>query len=84
MGEHNDYIFGQLLGLPDAEAAELVALGIPAVALFPVTPQSAKSEDAAEAFNADALLPPQLAGFIASILGMVFGSLLPRMVAKPA
>ena len=37
------------------EAAELVALGIPAVALFPVTPQSAKSDDAAEAFNPDGL-----------------------------
>jgi porphobilinogen synthase len=37
------------------EAAELVALGIPAVALFPVTPQSAKSEDASEAFNPDGL-----------------------------
>jgi len=33
------------------EAAEIVALGIPMVALFPVTPDSAKSDDAAEAFN---------------------------------
>ncbi len=37
------------------EAAELVALGIPAVALFPVTPASAKSEDAREAYNPDGL-----------------------------
>jgi porphobilinogen synthase len=37
------------------EAAELVGLGIPAVALFPVTPQEAKSEDAREAFNPDGL-----------------------------
>lgn len=33
------------------EADELVALGIPAVALFPVTPDEAKSLDAREAFN---------------------------------
>ena len=38
-----------------AEAKELVALGIPAVALFPVTPPDAKSEDAAEAWNPDGL-----------------------------
>lgn len=37
------------------EAAELVALGIPAVALFPVTPAEAKSLDAREAFNPDGL-----------------------------
>lgn len=37
------------------EAAELVALGIPAVALFPVTPDEAKSEDAREAYNPDGL-----------------------------
>ncbi|MEJ2140925.1 MAG: porphobilinogen synthase [Gammaproteobacteria bacterium] len=37
------------------EASELVGLGIPAVALFPVTPQEAKSEDAREAFNPDGL-----------------------------
>jgi porphobilinogen synthase len=41
----------QLLG----EAAELVTLGIPAVALFPVTPADCKSEDAREAFNPDGL-----------------------------
>ncbi len=37
------------------EAAELVALGVPMVALFPVTPDSAKSEDAAEAYNPNGL-----------------------------
>lgn len=37
------------------EAKEVSALGIPAVALFPVTPPSAKSEDAAEAYNPDGL-----------------------------
>ena len=33
------------------EAEQLVQLGVPAVALFPVTPSSAKSDDAAEAYN---------------------------------
>lgn len=37
------------------EAREVAALGIPAMALFPVTPQSAKSLDAREAFNPDGL-----------------------------
>ncbi len=37
------------------EVQEVAALGVPAVALFPVTPASAKSEDAAEAFNPDGL-----------------------------
>jgi porphobilinogen synthase len=37
------------------EAAELVGLGIPAVALFPVTPVEKKSEDAREAYNPDGL-----------------------------
>lgn len=37
------------------EAAELVALGIPAIALFPVTPASAKSDDAREAYNPEGL-----------------------------
>ncbi len=37
------------------EAEELVALGIPAIALFPVTPQEAKSLDAAEAWNPQGL-----------------------------
>ncbi len=38
-----------------AEAREIERLGIPAMALFPVTPPSAKSEDACEAFNPDGL-----------------------------
>jgi len=37
------------------EAREAVELGIPAIALFPVTPPAAKSEDAAEAYNPDGL-----------------------------
>jgi porphobilinogen synthase len=37
------------------EAKELYALGVPAIALFPVTPPEAKSEDASEAFNPDGL-----------------------------
>ncbi|MDH5785488.1 MAG: porphobilinogen synthase [Chromatiales bacterium] len=37
------------------QAEELVALGIPMVALFPVTPQEAKSELAEEAYNPDGL-----------------------------
>jgi porphobilinogen synthase len=37
------------------EARQAQALGIPALALFPVTPASAKSDDAAEAFNPDGL-----------------------------
>ncbi|GGM08245.1 porphobilinogen synthase [Pseudomonas asuensis] len=37
------------------EAAELVALGIPAIALFPVTPPEKKSLDGAEAYNPDGI-----------------------------
>jgi len=37
------------------EAADLVELGIPAIALFPVTGQEKKSLDAREAFNPDGL-----------------------------
>jgi porphobilinogen synthase len=37
------------------EARHVSALGVPAVALFPVTPPTAKSEDAAEAYNPDGL-----------------------------
>ena len=33
------------------EAGELVALGVPAIALFPVTPPAVKSDDAREAWN---------------------------------
>jgi porphobilinogen synthase len=38
------------------EAEELVALGIPTVALFPVTPSEAKSDDAREAWNSEGLV----------------------------
>jgi porphobilinogen synthase len=38
-----------------AEARELHRLGVPALALFPVTPPEAKSEDAREAWNPDGL-----------------------------
>ena len=37
------------------EAKELAALGVPAMALFPVTPDSAKSEFAEESYNPDGL-----------------------------
>ncbi len=37
------------------EAKQIHALGVPAMALFPVTPLSVKSEDAAEAYNPDGL-----------------------------
>ncbi len=37
------------------QAKEAMGLGIPALALFPVTPPEAKSEDAREAFNPDGL-----------------------------
>jgi porphobilinogen synthase len=37
------------------EARQVHGLGVPALALFPVTPAAAKSEDAAEAFNPDGL-----------------------------
>ncbi|MEN8169219.1 MAG: porphobilinogen synthase [Pseudomonadota bacterium] len=37
------------------QAEELVELGIPMVALFPVTPQEAKTEGAEEAYNPDGL-----------------------------
>ncbi len=38
-----------------AEAKHLFSLGVPAIALFPVTPASAKSDDAREAFNPQGL-----------------------------
>jgi len=37
------------------ETAEIYSLGIPAIALFPVTPLDRKSEDAREAYNPDGL-----------------------------
>ena len=38
------------------EAAELVALGIPAIALFPSPDDSVKTEDGSESFNPDGLV----------------------------
>jgi porphobilinogen synthase len=38
-----------------AQAEEIYNLGIPAIALFPVTPVDKKSDDAAEAYNPDGL-----------------------------
>ena len=38
-----------------AQAEEIFNLGIPAIALFPVTPADKKSDDAAEAYNPDGL-----------------------------
>ncbi|MEE9422509.1 MAG: porphobilinogen synthase [Gammaproteobacteria bacterium] len=38
------------------EADELVRLGIPAIALFPVTPNDRKSDEASEAYNPDGLV----------------------------
>ncbi len=38
------------------EAGELVRLGVPAMALFPVTPEDKKSEDAREAWNREGLV----------------------------
>ena len=37
------------------DAKEIIGLGIPAIAIFPVTPDEAKSLDAAEAYNPDGL-----------------------------
>jgi porphobilinogen synthase len=37
------------------EAREVHGLGVPAMAIFPVTPQEAKSDDAREAYNPDGL-----------------------------
>jgi porphobilinogen synthase len=39
------------------EAARCVALGVPAIALFPVVPAARKSETAEEAWNAEGLVP---------------------------
>jgi porphobilinogen synthase len=37
------------------EAKQLIELGVPAIALFPVTPPEVKSDDACEAYNPDGL-----------------------------
>jgi porphobilinogen synthase len=44
------------LDLLIAEAEESYRLGIPAIALFPVTPPNKKSDDAAEAYNPEGLV----------------------------
>ena len=44
------------LDLLIAEAEEIYRLGIPAIALFPVTPPDKKSDDAAEAYNPEGLV----------------------------
>ena len=44
------------LDLLVTEAKQLCALGIPAIALFPVTPQALKTEMAEEAYNSDGLV----------------------------
>ncbi len=55
------------------EAAEIHALGIPAMALFPVTPASVKSDDAREAFNPDGLAQRAVRALKASVpdLGII-------------
>ena len=45
-----------------AQAEEIYNLGIPAIALFPVTPADKKSDDAAEAYNPDGLSSAECAG----------------------
>jgi porphobilinogen synthase len=54
-------------------ARELFDLGIPAVALFPVTPGSAKTDDGREAFNPDGLAQRAIAAIKSSIpeLGVI-------------
>ncbi len=44
------------IDLLTAEAREVRTMGIPALALFPVTPATAKSEDAREAYNPNGLI----------------------------
>ena len=55
------------------EAAQAAALGIPALALFPVTPQSAKSANAEEAWNPDGLAQRAVRALKAALpeLGMI-------------
>lgn len=54
-------------------ARELFELGIPAVALFPVTPPAAKSDDGREAFNPDGLAQRAIAAIKSGIpeLGVI-------------
>ena len=55
------------------EAKELMALGIPAIALFPVIDESLKSLDAAEAYNPKGLVPRAVKALKAAIpeLGII-------------
>lgn len=56
---------GVLRRSPDLVAAkcrDLYNLGVPAVVLFPVTPQQAKSDDASEAWNPDGLVQRTIRG----------------------
>ncbi len=55
------------------EAEQIAALGIPAMALFPVTPPEAKSDDAAEAWNPEGLVQRAVAAVKAEVpeLGIV-------------
>jgi len=53
-----------------AEAAEVYELGIPAIALFPVTPETAKSEDAREAYNPDGLAQRAVRALKVSVPGL--------------
>jgi porphobilinogen synthase len=52
------------------EAEKLAGLGIPAVALFPVTPPEAKSLDAAEAYNPDGLTQRAVRALKAHVPGL--------------
>lgn len=55
------------------EAAEVCALGIPAIALFPVIPATQKSLSAIESYNAQGLVPCAIAALKAAypILGVI-------------
>jgi porphobilinogen synthase len=53
------------------EAGEAYALGIPAVVLFPVVPESLKSSDAAECFHPEGLVPRSIAALKAAHPGLV-------------
>ncbi len=52
------------------EAKQVEDLGIPAIALFPVTPLSAKSEDASEAYNPQGLAQRAVRAIKAAVPGL--------------
>jgi len=52
------------------QARELHELGIPAIALFPVTPADKKSDDAAEAYNPDGLVQRSVRALKKSVPGL--------------